>query len=322
MLGLAVILAGGIALGVFLLFIGLGRIIESGESVQDRIDTLAPPPAIEYANVEPSQQDKKSSRLARLLNRLIPGQTLASRMATELARANVPLTVAEYLMMHIAAAIVLFLVTLAFLQQPVLALLSAIVGAFLPRVYLRRRQAKRLVAFQAQLVDVLALLVGALRSGYGMTIAMDTVAKQMPPPASEEFARVVREIGLGVPSTRALSNLARRVRSDDLDLIVTAISIQHEVGGNLAAILDTISDTIRARIRLEAQLRVLTAQQRIQRIILSVMPFALGVVIYLLNPEYMLGLFTPGPTLVIPIAAVTLIALGYVLMGKLGRIEI
>jgi tight adherence protein B len=175
--------------------------------------------------------------------------------------------------------------------------------------------------FQDQLPDVLTLLVGSLRSGYGITIAMDTVAKQMPPPASEEFSRVVREVGLGMSSTQALQNLVRRIRSDDLDLVVTAIAIQYEVGGNLATILETISGTIRERIRLKGQLRVLTAQQSLQRIILTILPVAVAAVVYVIRPDYISALFTPGPTLLIPIAAVVLEVAGYIVMGKLGKVE-
>ena len=321
MLGLALLAAAAVGMAVLALFVGIGRNIESSASLRARLDALAPAPAIEDAGAEATQEGRQPGPIARGLSRLISGQSFASSVATELARADLPLTVPEYLTLRVVIVCAGYLVILVLSRQPMVALLGAAIGFFLPRLYLHRKQTKRVIEFQSQLVDVLALLVGALRSGYGMTIALDTVSKQMPSPSSVEFGRVVREIGLGVSSTQALLNLVRRIRSDDLDLIVTAINIQYEVGGNLASILETISGTVRERIRLQAQLRVLTAQPRLQRIILSGLPFALGLIMYLLNPEYLLPLFTPGLTLVIPIAALALVVIGWVVMGKVSQIN-
>jgi tight adherence protein B len=143
----------------------------------------------------------------------------------------------------------------------------------------------------------------------------------MPRPASEEFGRVVREIGLGIANAQALQNLVRRVRSDDLDLMVTAMTIQYEVGGNLAMILETIGATIRDRIRLKGEVRTLTVQQRLTRVILTGLPFFLAVVMYMINPEYIGALFTPGPTLLIPIGSLVFLGLGWVVMGKMADIQ-
>jgi tight adherence protein B len=319
---LAVAAAAGVGMAFMVLFIGVGRIIESRASLRERLDALAPVPAIEDTAAEASLEDTKPTSLRGRLNRLISGQAFASSTATELARANLPLTTLEYLFLRIGSTVALFLFTMVFTQQLAIAAVAAIAGFYLPRLYVQRRQAKRHAAFQSQLVDVLTLLVGSLRSGYGMTIAMDNVSKQMPSPSSEEFGRVVREIGLGLPAMQALRNMVRRVPSADLDLVVTAVIIQYEIGGNLAQILETISETIRERIRIERHLHVLTTQQRMQRIILTALPPGLGLIIYLLNPEYLMGLFTPGPTMIIPIGAVVLMGLGYAVMGKLSQLEV
>jgi tight adherence protein B len=319
---LAAVAAAGMGIAVMVLFIGVGRIIESGASLRERLDALVPVASVEDAAAEASQQGQQPTSILGSLNRLISGQAFASSTTTELAQANLPLTVLEYLFLRIASTLAFFLFTMVSTQQLFVAMVAAIGGFYLPRLYVQRRQTKRLAAFQSQLVDVLALLVGSLRSGYGMTIAMDNVSKQMPSPSSEEFGRVVREIGLGLPSMEALRNMVRRIRSADLDLVVTAIIIQYEIGGNLAQILETISETIRERIRIERQLHVLTTQQRMQRTILTALPPSLGLIIYLLNPEYIMQLFTPGATLIIPIGAVVLMVLGYVVMGKLSQLEV
>lgn len=319
---LAVVAAAGVGVAAMVLFIGVGRIVESGASLRERLDALAPVEAIEGAAAEASPEDKEPTSIPGRLNRLISGQAFASSTATDLARANLPLTVLEYVFLRVGSMLALFLFTMVLTQQLYVAVLAGIAGLYLPRFYVQRRQAKRHGAFQSQLVDVLSLLVGSLRSGYGMTIAMDNVSKQMPPPTSEEFGRVVREIGLGLPSMQALRNMVRRVPSADLDLVVTAIIIQYEIGGNLAQILETISETIRERIRIERHLHVLTTQQRLQRVILTALPPGLGLIMYVLNREYIMQLFTPGPTLIIPIGAVVLMVLGYAVMGKLSQLEV
>jgi tight adherence protein B len=143
----------------------------------------------------------------------------------------------------------------------------------------------------------------------------------MPAPISEEIGRVVREVGLGLSLPEALDHLVNRVHSDDLELIVTAINIQHEVGGNLASILETISQTIRDRVRLHGEIRSLTAQQTLTGYLLSLLPFIVGLILFLLSPKYMMRLLTPGPTLCIPIGAVISIGIGFFVMRKLTAIE-
>ena len=320
MSALTTLSALGIVLAVLLIFLGLGKAIERQESVASRLGDLVPD-SVSVPILDENRKERWFDPILEVLARLLSGRSLAASLATDLARANLPLTVPEYALLHLATSFGLLILIFLVTRQLLFGLLAAVLGLFLPRIYVRRREAKRALLFQEQLPDVLTLLVGSLRSGYGITIAMDTVAKQMPPPVSEEFARVVREVGLGMSSTQALQNLVRRIRSDDLDLVVTAIAIQYEVGGNLATILETISGTIRERIRLKGQLRVLTAQQSLQRIILTILPVAVGAVVYVIQPEYIGALFTPGPTLLIPITAIVLEVAGYVVMGKMGKVE-
>jgi len=305
---------------VLVLFTGVGQIIASKDTVTDRLDAFTPAPSSQGTGGQ--TQSGKSGLLTGLLNRLISRQAFSESIATTLARANLPLTVTEYISLSIGGMAIAFALGFALSGQLLFGLLGGIVSSFLPGLFVRRKQRQRQVAFQEQLTDVLTLLVGSLRSGYGLTIAMDTVAKQMPVPASEEFSRVVREIGLGASSTQALENLVRRIRSDDLDLMVTAIGVQYEVGGNLATILDTISDTIRERVRIKAQLRALTVQHTMTRYILTALPLILGGIMYIINPEYMGALFQPGWTIGIPIGAGLLLIAGYFVMGKLSVIEV
>lgn len=320
MASLALLAAAMVAIAIMLVFIGLGRLVESRASVSARVEALAPLPTPADLPAGGRSSGLVQTALG-ALQRIVPQGASSASIATELARANLALTVTEYMLITLGSGIALFTLVFILLRQPLVALLAGLAGLFLPRTYVRRLQAKHLVAFQEQLPDILTLLVGSLRSGYGVTASMDMVAQQMPPPASDEFARVVREISLGASSAQALANLVRRMRSDDLELIVTAIGIQYEVGGNLATILDTISSTIRERVRLKGQLRILTSQAYLQRTILTALPVVVGLIVYVLNPQYMGALLTPGPWLLIPVFAVVSLAVGYVVMGKLSQIE-
>jgi len=207
----------------------------------------------------------------------------------------------------------------------IVAILGGIVGFFLPRMYVKRQQAQRLIKFNDQLADMLNLMVNGLRAGYSTMQAMEAVSKELPSPISDEFRRVVQEMQLGVPMERALDNLLKRIPSEDLDLVITAINVQREVGGNLAEILDTISFTIRERVRIKGEIRVLTTQVMYSGKFLSVLPLFVIGILYLLNREYMMVYFQPENVpcgyIALGLAAL-LIAAGYFTMTKLGDIEV
>ena len=140
-------------------------------------------------------------------------------------------------------------------SSPLVWLIGALVGFFLPRFWLGRRKSGRLNAFNKQLPDTITLIANALRAGSSFLQAIELVVRESRPPVSTEFARVIREVNLGLPFEQALENMVRRVRSDDLELMATAISIQHTVGGNLAEFLDSIAFTIRERVRIKGRSR-------------------------------------------------------------------
>lgn len=198
-------------------------------------------------------------------------------------------------------------------------------GFFAPIIYLRRQQSKRLIKFDNQLADMLSLMVNGLRAGYSIMQAMEAVAKELPAPISDEFRRVVQEMQIGIPMDVALENLTRRIPSKDLDLLVTAINVQREVGGNLAEILDTISHTIRERVRVKGEIRILTSQVMTSGRFLAIMPVAVIILMYFLNRGYMMRFFNPAtrmfgiPALII---GAFMIGIGYFLMTKIASIEV
>jgi tight adherence protein B len=266
-------------------------------------------------------KDTSDALLGRV-ERTIAKQSFGERIKTDLARADLALTVSEYLFIRaslVAGGIVLGVVLRGSL---LIGLLLGAVAFGLPMVYVRSRQAGRLRAFNGQLPDVLDQLVGSLRAGYGLLQAVEWLARQLPHPAGSEFDRVVREAQLGSTLPEALDSLVRRIASDDLALIVTAIKIQYEVGGKLADVLETVAYTIRERVRIQREIRVLTAQQRYSGYTLMVLPIALGIVLFLINPEYEAQLFAPGPTICIPIGTAIMMVIGFFVMRRIVDIDV
>ena len=182
------------------------------------------------------------------------------------------------------------------------------------RLWVGRRQGGRLKAFNDQLADTITLVANALRAGSSFLQSIEMVVRETQAPMSTEFARVVREVNLGLPFTQALDNMVRRVRSEDLELMVTAITIQHQVGGNLAEILDSIAFTIRERVRIKGEIRTLTAQQRMSGLVVGLLPVGLFAFLTIAAPSFMSALFDPKITLGDLPAGVILLAVGGFMM--------
>jgi len=284
--------------------------------IQERLETYA---ARGPLDVEMSQP--RSGFMARL-DRLLREKSVGKNLALELAKADLPWRVSEFIVLSLLLALLGFLVGTAMLGGPALGALAALVGFMLPRLYVKRQQAVRISAFNDQLGDALSLIVSSLRSGYSMLQSMEVVASELPDPIGKEFARVVRECSLGLSQEQALDNLVRRIDSDDLDMFVTAVKVQHEVGGNLAEILDTISETIRERVRIQGEIRVLTAQQTMSAYLLIFLPFAVVLGMMVINRAYIMQLFEDVCGLVMVGVGLSMIGLGYLVMRKLAHIEV
>ncbi len=255
------------------------------------------------------------------VNRAIEGRSFAQNLATQLAQANLKWNVGEFLVLSLLLALLLGLLAYV-VHRTVLIPVGVIMGFFAPRIYLGIRKSRRLNEFNGQLSDALNLIVNSLRAGYSTAQALEVIGNEMPVPISEEFGRVVLELQLGVSFDTAMANLLRRMPSADMDLIITAMSVQREVGGNLAEVLDAISFTIRERVRIKGEIRTLTSQGRYTGYLITALPFVLGLVIYLINPGFMNPLFTdPCGWLMLGISLV-LIVIGYVAINKIVSIEV
>ncbi len=316
-----VIIATGAGISFVLLIIGI-IITVTGDRKTMELERLG-----KYiAEDEVYSERERSTPLTDWLNRRVERSSIGEKISQSLSRADLKLKPGEYIaIMVIAGFLVGFVLWFIGGRVIVVGILGVIIGAFLPRMYVKSQQKKRLVKFDNQLPDMLNLMVNGLRAGFSIMQAMEAVSRELPAPISDEFRRVVQEMQLGIPMERALDNLLVRIPSDDLDLTITAINVQREVGGNLAEIMETISHTIRERIRIKGEIRVLTTQVMYSGRFLSMLPLFVMGILYLLNREYMMEFFKPSsaPCGYIALAvSALLIFFGYLAMNKLGDIEI
>jgi tight adherence protein B len=243
-------------------------------------------------------------------------------LADSLAQADLHLRTSEFLLIQLAFLVLGALVGLIRFGFNLQVIVLAAVGYVAPLVYLYLRQGRRQRALAGQLPDVLALLSSGLKAGYSFPQAIDNVARHAQPPVSEEFARVVREMNIGRSPEQALINFGRRAQSDDVDLVITAVIISSQVGGNLAKIIDSIGGTIRDRVRVKRQISALTAQARASGIIITVLPFALATLLYFIAPDYFRPMFTNIIGLVMIGLCLISIGIGYLLIRRIANVEV
>lgn len=308
----------GVVVLVVVVVVAVSALRKRG-TVEQRLQTFAG----KEEQASAKEDKKRSSPMADGLNRALAGRKVSEGLSTQLARADLKVTVGEFLMIQALFALVLGVVGTIGFGTIVLGLLAAVVGWFAPRWFVSYRQGQRLHAFSDQLGDSLNLMVNGLRSGYSVLQAMEAVSREMPPPISTEFARIVQEVQIGLPLEQALANLLRRIKSDDLDLVVTAINVQREVGGNLAEVLDVISFTIRERVRIKGEVRTLTAQGKYSGYVISLLPIGLALVLFCVNKPYVSRMFTSGACgWAMIICGLLMIGTGFIAIQKIVAIEV
>lgn len=235
---------------------------------------------------------------------------IASAIYLELQSADVKMRPEEFLLIWILLAFVPGGLVMMLLNNLVVALVLVVAGIFLPIVYLKTKQKGRLKKFEEQLCDALMICCSCLRSGLSFTQAMETIAKDMDAPISTEFDIVIKELNMGYSMDDSLENLADRMKSKYVELMVSAVLVQRQTGGNLSHILSTISDTIKEKLKLKRQLKTATASGRMSGYLVGGMPLALLVIISLIQPQLTSVLFheTRGNIVLVGIAALEGIA--------------
>jgi tight adherence protein B len=332
---MTLVIAGIAAVAIFLIAVGIS-LARGGSDVNARLERYASTKAATPTGGQPTLAESlQASAAMAQLNKVVEQRDFGANLAREIARADLKLKVSEYLMIWVGTAIgvpvlmVLLSAGVPTLRNPIVLLIGALIGFMLPRFWLGRRKSSRINAFNKQLPDTITLIANALRAGSSFLQAIELVVRESRPPISTEFGRVIREVNLGLAFDVALENMVRRVRSDDLELMATAISIQHTVGGNLAEILDSIAFTIRERVRIKGEIRTLTAQQRLSGYVVGFLPIGLAGFLFIAAPQFMSPMFDPRVSVIgLPAGVIILFVggfmmfLGFMVIRRIVDIEV
>ena len=274
---------------------------------------------------KPKERKSLAERLKSLLQsggKLLSNIRHARGLDFKMQQAGIPLLGTEFLILIAISMAVAFVVSSFMARKVYVGLFAAVGVAMVEWIYVLIRIDRREAAFTNQLGDCLTMVANAMRAGFSFLQAMDLISKEMEPPISDEFKHVMRDINLGASVERALEDMDKRVNSPDFSLVVTAVIIQQQVGGDLAHILDTISETIQDRIRMRREVKTLTAQGRMSGWVLVALPVLTGFLISSTSPGYMEPLFNEKIGQIAIVIAIVMDIIGYIVIQRIVDIDV
>jgi tight adherence protein B len=260
-----------------------------------------------------------------VIGNLIRGKEWVEQAAEDLERADLRLTVSEFVALRFFAAGIFGGVAFILMGAPLgiaVGALVAIIGWMLPRLYLSRAKSKRVSKLEGQLPDALSMLGNSLKAGFGLMQSLDLASRELSHPLATDIRRLMHDINVGMQTDEALMLFAKRSGSADLDIVVTAMLIQQSTGGNLAEILETVGYTMRERNRIRGEIKTLTTQQTMTGFIIGGLPVVIALAISLLNPDYIRPLYTTLPGYVMLAGAGVLETFGVIVIKKILAIEV
>lgn len=228
----------------------------------------------------------------------------------------------EFMLLSLIFALIGFILLYFLTNLAVLGIIGGIIGLILPDAYIGSIKKKRGLKLNNQLPEALNIISNGLRAGLSFSQAVSIAGKDLESPISDEFTKVIRDNTLGKTMEDSLMDFSKRTDDEDVDMFVTAMIIQRQVGGNLSEVLDTISNTIRERVRLKGQVSTLTAQSKLSAIVICLLPIGVALAMYVLNPDYILMLFTEPLGLVMLGGAVFLMLIGIFILTRLVKIDV
>jgi len=313
-----VLFVGAIGILSFLLVIVVYNIVAySRLQVSGRLRAIK---GLEAEEIRSDEAPKVKIRRARESSSAIGRYN--QRLASRLEKAHLLYRPIEFVLISLISAVVVGGLGLIRMRSLIGLGLGGVVGIILPNIYLSFRERRQKALLSSQIGDMLLLLGNYLRAGHAFQKAMEIVSREVASPLADELRKFAKDTALGTPISQALVELEQRTEDEDLGLAITAVQIQHEVGGNLAEILDTINYTIRERVRLKGEIRTLTTQGRMSAWILTLLPFAIGSFLMMASPAYITPLFsTPEGNIMLAIAAVAEVV-GILLIRKIIQIQV
>lgn len=316
----AFITGAALAYALYLIFTSRKRSIES--RINRYVKEEMSPEELPESEAKEKNKNFSPRKILTNMSQIFASQKISADMQKELIKADIPLRGEEFITLVLLFSAGVFFLALILMQNVVLASVFLLAGLLVPKIFINMAKAKKVTKFNNQISDTLVMMANSLRAGFSFLQVMDLISKEMPPPISQEFGRTFREINLGISTEEALENLSGRVESPDLEMTVTAVLIQRQIGGNLAEVLENISETIRERVRIKGEIKTLTAQGRISGLVVGLLPLALLGILSVINPSYINLLFTHPIGLMLLGGAVLAEVVGILFIRKIVNIKI
>lgn len=275
----------------------------------------------EWEQLVREEESKQRIDISKVISK-VTGASYVERLDRALAQADIPMRCSEYMLMRLLLVVTPVLIFWFVFKNPMVGVFLSIVGLVVPPAILKGRSQSRINKFNNQLAEFLILLVNALRAGQTFLQAVNHATKESPEPIASEFKLLLQETNLGLPVEAAFQNLVQRVPSADLEITATAFVIQKNIGGNLAEVMEKVAVTIRERVKLQGQIRVLTAQGALSGWIVGLLPIALGAVLYGMNPDYIGLLFSTEKGRILLGVGATMQLLGVLMIRKIIAIDV
>jgi len=289
--------------------------------LREKLKTLTTNPDATTREIELGiEQEKKKNKVdqqSRKVFQKFTGQAYLENLDRELVQCDIPLKTGEFLLLRVAIVIVAFMVTMWYTGNIFYALGAGAVAVIIHIPIMKIKRSMRISKFVNQLSEFLVLITNSLRAGQTFLQGVDIASKESPDPIGMEFRQLLKETNLGIPVEEAFDNMLQRIPSEDLKIVMSAFSIQRQVGGNLADIMEQVAAMIRQRIQIQGQIKVLTTQGKLSGAIVGLLPFGLGTIIAMINYDYMSRLWTVSPSPEIAYAGPILLGIG-IFMQLLG----
>ncbi|MDQ0350777.1 tight adherence protein B [Alkalibacillus filiformis] len=290
-------------------------------NIDRRVDSMSN----EEEEVEEKGEKKDQSTMMRWISWLgkqLPWKPISNQWEERLIVAGVTLKLQEFYVVRVMFVLFTFFILVAWVNIWVALLSILLTWFYLPRLYLKIKTKKRLDRSITQLANALGTMSNSMRAGFSFMQSMQVVAKEMPDPIGPEFELTIKEINLGGSYEEAFDQLLRRLPNKDLEMVVSALLIQRQSGGNLAVLLETLRDTIQGRLRVKDEVRTLTAQGRISSWIISLLPIGLALVINVIHPGFFEPLFTNIFGWMLIIFGALFFVIGWLLINKIVQVEV
>ena len=317
-----IILVAAASLSVIFIVTGLTLAITSPRAaVMGRLEKAAGDVSLEQKGKKTSLKEDLLWVLGRL-GRITPRRGRLSEIQLNLIKADVMMRAEEYIGLTLVVGVVVYTVTFLVSGSILIGLVVALISLAIPGIIVNSKKAKRSQAITEQLPEALGIVASGLRAGFSFPQAISVVVRELEGPLTTEFARLLKENRLGKPMDEALNDLMARIENDDLEMLITALLIQRQVGGNLAEVLDSISHTIRERVRIKGEIKTLTAEGKMSAWILSLLPIGVALILSVINPGYIGTLVEEPVGIIMIVAAVIMLGIGVLVIRKIVNIDV